>query len=66
MSSIPPADLYQSQRPQTLGVIIPFAVLAIVAVVLRLWAKALVKPRYGADDYLIIAGLVRLPPLFPP
>jgi uncharacterized membrane protein len=51
-------NLHESQQGQTLGAIIAFAVLAVVAVVFRLLAKTLVKLRYGIDDYLIIMGLV--------
>ncbi|KAJ5904187.1 hypothetical protein N7504_006570 [Penicillium tannophilum] len=49
--------LSQSQQGQTLGAIIPFAILSIIAVVLRLLAKSMIHLRYGVDDYLIILGL---------
>ncbi|RAK76914.1 uncharacterized protein BO72DRAFT_496822 [Aspergillus fijiensis CBS 313.89] len=51
------ASLNQSAQSQTLGAIIPFAVLSIIAVVLRLLAKSLTRLRFGLDDYLIIVGL---------
>lgn len=47
----------QSQQGQTLGAIIPFAILSIIAVVLRLLAKSMILLRFGTDDYLIILGL---------
>lgn len=49
--------------PQSTNIIIiavTFSVLAIVAVALRLRARQLQKARLGADDYLILPGLVSI------
>lgn len=65
----PPAnvDLEESQQAETLRVIIPFAVLAVLAVCARFVARRIQKLHYGLDDYLSVAGLVRknLPSFFP-
>lgn len=53
-------DLYESQQKPTLRVIILFAILALVAVVLRLLARRVQKLRYEADDYLSVVSLVSL------
>lgn len=52
------ADSHASERAQTLGAIIPFALLSVIAVVLRLLAKSMIRLRFGPDDYLIIVGLI--------
>ena len=58
--SLPPnVDLEESQQAETLRVIIPFAVLAVLAVCARFVARRIQKLRYELDDYLSVAGLVR-------
>lgn len=42
----------------TLVVAILFTVLAAAAVLVRLWTRRLLKAGLGADDWLIIAGLI--------
>ncbi|MCJ1422834.1 hypothetical protein MMC29_000714 [Sticta canariensis] len=47
-------DLEESQQAETLRVIIPFAVLAVLAVCARFVARRIQKLRYGLDDYLMV------------
>ena len=51
-------DLSQNSQKQTLGIIIPFAVLALLAVVARFWARRVQKLRYELDDHLSVVSLV--------
>ncbi|KAL9608354.1 MAG: hypothetical protein Q9167_006810 [Letrouitia subvulpina] len=50
-------DLNESRQPEMLREMIPFAVLACVAVVMRFSVRKWFRIPYGADDYMIVAGL---------
>ncbi|KAI9036027.1 uncharacterized protein KD926_002506 [Aspergillus affinis] len=60
MASTPTAgvDLTESQQGKTRGILIPFAALAVMALVLRFWSRGLMKMRFGLDDYLCVVGLI--------
>lgn len=45
----------------TLKIIIPFAALAIIAVLARFVARNIQKLQYELDDYLSVVGVVRNP-----
>ena len=44
-------------------VISVFSFLALVAVIFRLWARAIPEPAWGTNDYLIVVGLVGVVPI---
>ncbi|KAL8824775.1 MAG: hypothetical protein Q9191_004828 [Dirinaria sp. TL-2023a] len=52
------ADANQSQQQATLGATIPFAILAVIAVICRFVARRIQKLRFEFDDYAILVGLV--------
>lgn len=56
----PPAsvDLQESQQSMTLKIIIPFAALAIMAVLARFLARNIQKLHYELDDYLSVVGVI--------
>lgn len=50
-----------SLKPTIVGLGVSMPVLAVTAVMLRIKARRMKKLDLGADDYTIIAALVRLP-----
>ncbi|KAI4161212.1 MAG: hypothetical protein LQ342_005108 [Letrouitia transgressa] len=50
-------DLNESRQPEMLREMIPFVVLACVAVAMRFSVRKWFRIPYGADDYMIVAGL---------
>ncbi len=51
-------DLRASQHHVTLKATIPFAVLAVIAVICRFISRRIQKLRFEFDDYMSLAGLV--------
>ncbi|KAI8630506.1 hypothetical protein F5Y19DRAFT_48267 [Xylariaceae sp. FL1651] len=52
-----PANLYASKVGTVIGVSTLFAVIAVVAVILRFKCRSMVKAKIGIDDWLILAAL---------
>ena len=48
----------QSRQIAALGLMIPFVLLAILAVICRFLSRRLKRAAIGADDYVIIVGLI--------
>ena len=64
MATLPEPNLEQlagNQGPDIIAACLTVAVLATIAVALRLLARMFQKVRIGMDDYLIILALVRSP-----
>lgn len=57
-------DLNESRQPEMLREMIPFVVLACVVVAMRFSVRKWFRIPYGADDYMIVAGLVSTLSLF--
>ena len=53
-------NLRASQQHVTLKATIPFAVLAVIAVICRFISRTIQKLRFEFDDYMSLAGLVFL------
>lgn len=60
-SSSPPdgLNIYEDHRAKVIASVVAPAILAIIAVALRLCARTVSKATLGWDDYLIILALVR-------
>ena len=54
-----------NQKPLILGLSIAFPVVATAAVILRFEARRVKRLRFGADDWTILAALVRLSACLP-
>ena len=52
-------NLQASRQPEMLKEMIPFVSLACITVILRLSARKYFTIALGADDYMIVVGLVR-------
>lgn len=53
------SDEYEDSGPTQVGTTTTLLVLATIFVGLRFWARWTIAARYGLDDWLIVAGLVR-------
>ena len=51
-------DLRESQQDVTLKATIPFAVLAVIAVICRFISRRIQKLRFEFDDYMSLAALI--------
>lgn len=62
--SLPPPppglDIYEDRSGRVMASVLAPAILAIIAVFLRIWARYLSKAKFYWDDYLILVALVRL------
>ena len=55
----------QNKGPRTIAASIVLAIIASLAVALRLVAQKIVKPSLVADDYCVIISLVKSPTILP-
>lgn len=61
LSPPPPGlDIYEDRTPHVIASVIAPAILAVIAVILRIWARHLSRAHFHWDDYLIVVALVRL------
>lgn len=62
MPSLPPPppglDVMETKTGQLISSVVAMAVLAFIAVVLRVWSRLLSKAPFKLDDWLIILALV--------
>jgi len=49
----------ESNQPFILGLVIPFFVVAVIAIFLRTWVRARIVKVMGADDWTMLGALVR-------
>lgn len=64
MSAVPPVpdglDIYEDHRGEVIASVIAPAVIAGIAVVLRIWARYISSAKFSWDDIFIVLALVRL------
>lgn len=61
LSPPPPGlDIYEDRTSHVIASVLAPAVLAVMAVILRIWARHLSKANFHWDDYLIVVALVRI------
>lgn len=56
----PDLDINEDRSGQIIASILAPAILAVIAVILRVWARYVSQAAFKWDDYLIVVALVRL------
>jgi hypothetical protein len=56
----PGIDIYEDRSNHVIASVLAPAILAVIAVGLRMWARYVSQAGFKWDDYLIVVALVRL------